>query len=79
MSAKTERPNMSIHHQIRAFAGTFILLSLLLAHYHSAYWLWFTAFVGANLVQSAFTDFCPLEMLLRKVEHVPKDLNTRRA
>ena len=63
---------MSIHHQIRAFAGSFILISLLLAHYHSATWLWFTAFVGANLLQSAFSDFCPLEMVLRKIENKPK-------
>ena len=66
---------MSIQHQIRAFAGTFILVSLLLAHYHSTYWLWFTAFVGANLVQSAFTDLCPLEMFLRKIEKKPKSLD----
>lgn len=52
---------------IRRFAGTFILLSLLLAHYHSPYWLWFTAFVGFNLLQSSFTRFCPLEMILRKL------------
>ncbi|HVV71183.1 MAG TPA: DUF2892 domain-containing protein [Verrucomicrobiae bacterium] len=52
---------------IRRFAGSFILLSLLLAHYHSAYWLWFTAFVGFNLIQSSFTNFCPLEMVLRKL------------
>ena len=63
---------MSIHHQVRAFAGSFILISLLLAHYHSANWLWFTAFVGANLLQSAFSDFCPLEMVLRKIENKPK-------
>ncbi len=52
---------------IRRFAGTFILASLVLAHYHSPYWLWFTAFVGFNLLQSSFTNFCPLEMILRKV------------
>jgi hypothetical protein len=51
---------------IRRFAGTFILASLLLAHYHSPYWLWFTAFVGFNLLQSSFTNFCPLEIILRK-------------
>ena len=51
---------------IRRYAGSFILLSLLLAHYHSRYWLWFTAFVGLNLLQSSFTGFCPLEMLLRR-------------
>lgn len=51
---------------IRRFAGTFILLSLVLAHYQSPYWLWFTAFVGFNLLQSSFTHFCPLEIILRK-------------
>jgi len=52
---------------IRRFAGSFILISLLLAHYHSPYWLWFTAFVGFNLLQSSFTNFCPLELILRKL------------
>ena len=52
---------------IRRFAGCFILASLLLAHYHSAYWLWFTAFVGFNLLQSSVTGFCPLEIILRKM------------
>ncbi len=51
---------------IRRVAGSFILASLLLAHYHSPYWLWFTAFVGFNLIQSSFTRFCPLEIILRK-------------
>ena len=57
---------MKMHMLIRRFAGTFVLLSLLLAHYHSTYWLWFTAFVGFNLLQSSFTNFCPLELILRK-------------
>jgi hypothetical protein len=52
---------------IRRFAGTFVLASLLLAYYHSRYWLWFTAFVGFNLLQSSFTGFCPLEIILRKL------------
>lgn len=52
---------------IRRFAGTFILGSLLLAHYHSHHWLWFTAFVGFNLIQSSFTNFCPLEIILKKM------------
>jgi len=51
---------------IRRFAGAFILISLLLAQYHSRYWLWFTAFVGFNLLQSSFTNFCPLEVILKK-------------
>ncbi|HCM39005.1 MAG: sulfurtransferase [Bdellovibrionales bacterium GWB1_52_6] len=58
----------SIHHQIRAFAGFFILISLTLSQLHSPYWLWFTAFVGANLLQSSMTDFCPLEIVLRKLQ-----------
>jgi hypothetical protein len=51
---------------IRRFAGSFILIGLLLAHDHSPYWLWFTAFVGFNLLQSSFTNFCPLELILKK-------------
>lgn len=57
---------MKIQMLIRRFAGIFVLASLLLAHYHSPYWLWFTAFVGFNLLQSSFTNFCPLEMVLKK-------------
>ena len=57
---------MKIQWLVRRFAGVFILLSLLLAHVHSPYWLWFTAFVGFNLLQSSFTHFCPLEIGLRK-------------
>ena len=52
---------------IRRFAGTFILVSLALAHFHSPNWLWLTAFVGFNLLQSSFTNFCPLELMLRKI------------
>jgi hypothetical protein len=59
---------MTIENQIRAFAGTFIRASLLLYHFHSPNWLWFTAFVGANLLQSSFTKFCPLEIILRRLE-----------
>ena len=57
---------MKMHMIIRRFAGFFILLSLVLANYHSPYWLWFTAFVGFNLLQSSFTNFCPLEIMLKK-------------
>jgi len=52
---------------LRGIAGAFILLSLLLAHYVSPLWLWFTAFVGANLLQSAFTNWCPMMWLLAKI------------
>lgn len=52
---------------IRAIAGTFILISLLLAIYVNINWLWFTAFVGANLLQSAITQWCLMEVILEKV------------
>jgi hypothetical protein len=63
---------MTLENTIRAFAGTFILVSLTLGVqasplFHSTYWLWFTAFVGFNLLQSSFTHFCPLEMILKKL------------
>ena len=59
---------MTIENKIRAFAGTFILTSLVLAHFHSPNWLWVTAFVGANLLQSSITKFCPLEIILKRIE-----------
>jgi hypothetical protein len=58
---------MTIDRIVLAAAGAFIVISLLLGHYHSPLWLWFTAFVGANLFQSAFTGFCPLAMILKKL------------
>lgn len=51
---------------IRAVAGTFILISLLLALYVNQNWLWFTAFVGANLLQSSITKWCLMEDILTK-------------
>lgn len=52
---------------IRRFAGTFILLSLALGWFVHPGWLFFTAFVGFNLLQSSFTAFCPLERILGRV------------
>ena len=57
-----------IESQIRAFAGFFIVMSLVLAEFHSHLWLFFTLFVGLNLFQSSFTGFCPLEILLIKIQ-----------
>jgi hypothetical protein len=57
---------MNVDRIVLAFAGTMILLSLLLGIYVSPNWLWLTAFVGANLFQSAFTGFCPLASILRR-------------
>jgi hypothetical protein len=44
-----------------------VLISLLLAHFVSLYWLWLTAFVGLNLLQSAFTNWCPAMLMLRAI------------
>ena len=57
---------MTIEKIVRIFAGAVILASLALAATASLNWLWLTAFVGANLFQSGFTGFCPLENILRK-------------
>ncbi|MEZ4810136.1 MAG: DUF2892 domain-containing protein [Allomuricauda sp.] len=51
---------------VRGVAGSFILISLFLAQYVNINWLWFTAFVGANLFQSSLTKWCPLEEILKK-------------
>ena len=58
---------MTVERMIRAIAGTFVLASLALAHWVDGRFLWFTAFVGANLLQSAFTRWCPMEDILRKL------------
>ena len=58
---------MSIERVVLAFAGFAVLLSLVLADQFSNNWLWFTAFVGLNLFQSAFTGFCPLAIILKKM------------
>lgn len=58
---------MSIDRIVLAFAGAVILISLGLAVYVNINWLWLTAFVGANLFQSAFTGFCPLATMLKKM------------
>ncbi|MGB5665732.1 MAG: DUF2892 domain-containing protein [Maribacter sp.] len=50
----------------RAIVGSFILISLLLSIYININWLWFTAFIGANLLQSSFTKWCLLEDILKK-------------
>jgi hypothetical protein len=56
---------MTIDRVVLAFAGSMILISLILSQIHSIYWLWFTAFVGANLLQSSITGFCPLVKILK--------------
>jgi len=58
---------MTVERLLRLIAGFFILLSLALSVYHDQRWLWFTAFVGLNLFQSAFTNWCPMMTILRKL------------
>ncbi len=52
---------------VRGIAGTFIIISLLLAIYININWLWFTAFVGANLLQSSLTQWCLMDTILEKI------------
>lgn len=71
---------MTVDRLIRIFAGSFILVSLALGVeaspiFVSKYWLWFTAFVGANLLQFGFTNFCPLGLILKKLG-VPETART---
>jgi hypothetical protein len=58
---------MKTENAVRAMAGTIILISLALAHWVSPYWLFLTLFVGVNLLQSAFTGFCPAATILQKL------------
>jgi hypothetical protein len=58
---------MTVEKGIRILAGTLVLTSLALAHWVSEWWLLLAAFVGANLIQSAFTGFCPPETVLKKL------------
>lgn len=67
---------MSVERIVLAFAGFMILLTLGLGVpgspiFHHPYWLWFTAFIGLNLLQSAFTGFCPLALILKKMGKQP--------
>lgn len=58
---------MTIERGLRMAAGAFILISLALAQWVSPWWLLFTTFVGLNLFQSAFTNWCPMMLVLRKM------------
>jgi hypothetical protein len=67
---------MSVERWIRLIAGTFILASLALAHWVNPNWLWFTAFVGANLFQSSLTRWCLMEDILIKLHVAKKEVPT---
>lgn len=58
---------MTTENAIRVLAGTLVLTSVALAHFVSPWWLLLAVFVGANLVQSAFTGICPAEMIINKM------------
>ncbi len=57
---------MNVERMLRMIAGALILVSVGLGNYVDPRWYWFTAFIGANLLQSAFTDWCPMMTILRK-------------
>lgn len=58
---------MTVNNAVTAMAGTMILISVALTWFHNHNWLWLTVFVGANLLQSSFTGFCPAAMIFRKM------------
>jgi hypothetical protein len=66
-TSETTASATTVDQWVFRLAGLFVLVSLALSQVHSVYWLWFTAFVGANLLQASFTGFCPLAMVLRKL------------
>jgi hypothetical protein len=65
-SAPTKEWEMSIERMLRIMGGAFVLLSLALGHFSNPNWYWFTAFVGLNLFQSGFTNWCPMVAILKK-------------
>ena len=56
----------TVESYLRGIAGLFLMLSVLLYHVHSPNWIWFVLFIGANLFQSALTNWCPMIMILQK-------------
>lgn len=58
---------MTVERYLRLIAGAFVLLSVVLGYYVTPYWFLFTAFVALNLIQSAFTNWCPMMTFLRKL------------
>ncbi len=58
---------MTTERKLRGIAGTVLLIGVLLYHIHSTLWIWFIAFVGLNLLQSAFTNWCPMMTILNKL------------
>jgi hypothetical protein len=59
---------MTVERYLRLIAGSFVLATLTLGYFYSPYWFLFTGFVAINLIQSAFTNWCPMITFLRKLE-----------
>jgi len=66
LPALLEAEAMTVDRGLRLIAGLFVLLGTLLAYVHSPYWLLFVGFVGLNLLQSGFTNWCPMVWILQK-------------
>jgi hypothetical protein len=62
---------VNLDRAVLAFAGTVVLGSLAMSQLHSPYWLYLTAFAGLNMIQAAFTGFCPAAMVFRKIGLTP--------
>lgn len=62
---------MSLDRMVLAFAGVMVLISVILTAFVSLWFLWFTVFIGLNLIQSAFTGFCPAAIVFRKLGFRP--------
>jgi hypothetical protein len=58
---------MTIDRAVLVFAGLMLLLSLALTHFHSGNWMWFSVFIGVNMLQAGFTGFCPAAMIFKKL------------
>jgi len=58
---------MTVERALFAFGGTMVMITSLLALFHSPYWTWFTLFIGFNCLQSSFTGFCPPRLLMKKM------------
>lgn len=60
-------PSLKVERYLRGIAGTFLIISVALTQLHHPNWMYFTLFIGANLLQSAFTNWCPMITILRSV------------
>jgi hypothetical protein len=65
---------MTVERYLRLIAGSFVLVSVVLGYFHSPYWFLFTGFVALNLIQSAFTNWCPMMTFLRRLGARSQDL-----